>query len=155
MKLLVFLGCHLLLLVSSIYSATWNGITPLRSSRADVERILGRENEHGYYQTAEGKVRILYGADVKDADTCWGRASKDVVTEIAVDLDAPWKFEKLGIDMSKFKKVVSPENSDSAQFTDWKSGIAYVVELQDGLVYSIYYYPNESDCRSILKKVSS
>ncbi len=148
--LIGILGVVLALVIVSS-AETWNGITPLKSTRADVENILGKPNEYGYYQRDEGKVRIFYGAGDLNTDTCWGRASKETVTRISISLGIAFNLKDVKTDRNKLEKTVDSNHPSNAMFSNWEDGIQYDVSLEDGEIYSINYLPNQKDCEELLR----
>ena len=56
----------LMFLVPTVGAKEWRGITPLKSTRADVERLLGKPNQLGRYeiQNADGSVRKMWSSFV-------------------------------------------------------------------------------------------
>ena len=114
----------------------WRGIVPLRSTRADVERLLGPtiddpSNKNSYvdtYQTEEERVTVLYS----DGPLCNGyllrgyRVPKDTVVSIIVRA-TPFPFSDLKLDSSKYKEISGGDAIDFSYFTDEDEGIGYQV----------------------------
>jgi len=56
-------GAGIFILVSFlyVYPQGWRGIVPLKSTRADVVKILGKPSRFGYvYDFDKGAIRIMY-----------------------------------------------------------------------------------------------
>jgi hypothetical protein len=132
-------------LVLVVTAETWNGLTPLKSTRGDVERILGLPTAHGFYQLEVGKVRIFYGAGDREADTCWGRAPVEVVTRISISLDVTFPISQIR-NRSSLQLTRNSHHPDNATYSDEKKGIQYHFGMDDGEVYDLTYWPNKKDC---------
>lgn len=137
------------LTVTDSRGESWNGITPLRSTRRDVERILGKENENGYYQQEIGKVRIVYGSGEKDSKNCIGRAPTDVVAWININLDIPMSLSDLKMKDKGFKRIRNNHLPDVFDTSNAKLGITYSLGRKDMEVYSITYWPTKNDCEKL------
>jgi hypothetical protein len=46
-----------------VFAEEWRGIVPLRSTRADVVRLLGKPNELGRYEVNGERADIIYSDD--------------------------------------------------------------------------------------------
>lgn len=127
---------------------SWNGITPLSSTRADVERVLGKKNEDGSYSHEVGKVRVFYGAGQREATGCIGKAHTNVVGWIAVSVEIPLSVSELKLDRRQFTEV---ESSGTLDLHSKSLGITYGVGLDDMEVYSITYWPTMAACRAFIE----
>lgn len=135
-------------------AASWRGITPLKSTRADVERLLGPPHrEYGRYDFPEETASIRYavGKHCDDANDCWCVAPKDVVTNIFVYVSFEMKFSELKLDLREYKKFTSPTAPHHTTYSNEKEGVTYTV-TEDGEVHSIDYYPSESDCEETVRQ---
>lgn len=74
-RLFASLSVLLFVLVAQVHPKDWNGIVPQKSTRADVERSLGKSGSisplYGLYQDSDHQVTIEYlrtesGADLMD-----------------------------------------------------------------------------------------
>ena len=64
MKLQIIAAIGMVMFLASASEAkSWRGITPLKSTRADVERLLGQPNGLGRYQFENERAYILYADD--------------------------------------------------------------------------------------------
>jgi len=102
---------------------SWNGLTPLKSTRSDVEKLLGpsikREYEGAYvYKTQDGSIDVYYST--KDCDDGW-KVSKDAVLSIRVypKTNIDQSAGELGLDRHQFLVTV-----DDALFATWTDPIA-------------------------------
>jgi hypothetical protein len=118
------------------HAKEWRGITPLRSTRADVERLLGPSiddpsNKGVFvrsYRTEEERITVLYS----DGPLCNGyllrgyRVPKDTVISIRVRA-TPFPFSDLKLDISKYKEISGGHTPDYSYFTHIEEGISYEV----------------------------
>ncbi|HEV2803162.1 MAG TPA: hypothetical protein VGW12_22030 [Pyrinomonadaceae bacterium] len=140
----------------------WRGIVPLRSTRADVERLLGPTiddpgNKNNYvetYRAEEETVTILYS----DGPLCNGyllrgyRVPKDTVVRIIVR-PVPFPFSDLELDKDKYKEHSGGHVLDLSYFTDEEEGVSYEVRWKavpaggerQGRVTSIEYGARAKD----------
>lgn len=144
-----FLQIIFLILIGSVSSFSqtnaWNGLVPLRSTRAEVEKLLGAPQENYYptfkYESKAGRVRIRYSTG-----KCRGGWKVRIGTVLRIDVDPVSPEgknpEELKIDKSKFS---SP--SDDALYQTWtnpEDGLRYHSNAGGRLV-SITYLPKRSD----------
>lgn len=118
MKIIRIINAFLFLTIATnIDSAKpWKGIVPLVSSRADVERLLGkpRDPEQPRYSYPDEIVTVEYSrcaCDRAPAVKGWPTLSvlwnvkPDLVTAIGIDLRKPVLLSSLGLNLSTFKRV--------------------------------------------------
>ncbi len=98
-------------MVSAVRAKEWRGIIPLKSTRADVERLLGKTNQLGRYEIQNERVTIWYSEGPCEGKhgglakpNCECLVAKDTVLKITVTLDSPVKVSKLGIDKKKCQR---------------------------------------------------
>src|SRR6185369_11227907 len=91
----------------------WRGLSPLRSTRMDVERTLGApdqniDNEHLTYYFPDVVVYFYFTSNPKCREklpyTSWD-VTADTLTGIDVTLRHPLLVGETNIDLTKFKKV--------------------------------------------------
>jgi hypothetical protein len=104
------------LLISSVGLASakeWRGIVPLKSKRADVERLLGPvPNGFPHYVLPDETVYVEYAYPCgyknppgwPDPPPGWN-VPKDTVVSISVEPKESILFSSLALDLSKFEKV--------------------------------------------------
>ena len=131
----------------------WRGIVPLRSTRADVERLLG-EGTNGHYQVDEERVHVNYSGEGKcnPVNGCLCFVPKDTVISIYVQLEVEMKFSKLDIDKKKYEKFVSPKDPTFATYSNNKEGIIYTVNEDNDDVTAIEYLPTAKDCQDVIRR---
>jgi hypothetical protein len=119
----------------------WRGIVPLRSTRADVERILGQPERSGpisVYRTRDGLVEVRYAES-----PCKGRIlGWNVPSETVLEFHfAPSKRESITIDLSRY--VMAVGHVARPRYINLQDGIAYDL-LPTREVYSVSYFPAKS-----------
>jgi hypothetical protein len=149
-----FIACFFVLLASvSVSSAkAWRGIVPLHSTRADVERILGKPTRLDYiYDLDEGTVRIMYIKQrcEQGVPSGWGNwnVPPDTVINISVEADIPVKKLKIR-HLERYKWYT--DDSFTTYYRLPAQGLEYSV--QNGSVVDITYGPTEEDKKLLCKK---
>ena len=140
----------MLIFASTIFvygqSNTWKGLTPLVSTRADVEKLLGKPKEDKYsccrYETPNEYVSVSYAAD--KCDEGWNVA-KDTVISLSVspNADVGKSFEELKLDKSEYSMT-----GDDAFYGTWTNpelGLQYYFGNIDREFRSVSYIPKKSD----------
>src|SRR5690349_3773129 len=101
---IVFSLVVLVFFEQQLYAAVWRGIVPLKSTRADVERFLGKPNELGLYEVNGEHVTIIYSEGPciglyrsLEKANCKCLVSKDTVLSIYIEPKRALKFSTLGI----------------------------------------------------------
>ena len=145
-----------ILFCSVAQAKAWRGITPLKSTRADVERLLGKPGAHGRYQFKTERAYIDYaeGSCDKKDQRCECLVSEDTVLSISVTLEIEMPFSKLHIDKSKYKKTKASNDPDLAVYENDEEGIIYDVSESDDDVSHIWYTASARDCEEIVRKHS-
>jgi len=130
----------------------WRGILPLKSTRADVERLLGLPGKHGRYQFDKERAYIEYAGagPCCPVNGCLCFVPEDIVISINVELEVEMRFSTLKIDLKKYKKYVSPQNPALISYSNDEEGIIYTVEDDD--VTAIEYLPTAKDCQDVMRR---
>ena len=115
----------------------WRGITPLRSTRADVERLLGPPASEGVYVTERERVSVTYSR--RPCDYGW-RVPLDTVVSFFVRPKTPPKFSDLKLDEKRYEKRRDAHAETTHYYIDPEAGINYTVESPGGLVTAVEYY---------------
>ena len=131
----------------------WRGIVPLKSTRADVERLLGKPNALGRYQFENERAYIHYaeGSCPSDMNDCQCLVPNGTVLEIFVNLEVELKFSDLKVDGTKYKTIRSGHLPTIVAYSNNEEGIVYTVDEEDGEVMDISYLPTAKDCQSLIK----
>ena len=125
----------------NVQAEAWRGIEPLKSTRADVERLLGKPGKHGRYQFDKERAYIEYAGTGPCAKVngCLCRVSKDTVVSIYVELEIEMRFSGLKLDKKHYKRFTSRKDPTIATFSNEKKGIIYTVDEKDDDVTAIEY----------------
>jgi len=140
LSLIVFVCCQ---------SNVWNGIVPLKSTRADVEKLLGlppqdnKGKDAAIYKTKDGKVFVLYSTGPCKIKPSRGwNVPESTVISVSVYPDAGPKFAELKLDIRKFEKRPDPEALNEIHYLDEIDGIGLTVDTAaDGEVTRFSYFP--------------
>ena len=124
----------------------WRGIVPLKSTRADVERLLGANKKHHIvaYHVKGDVVSVVYSTGMcSSSDSEWN-VPADIVTGIEISLKDVKELSSLPIDLRKFERVrgdsdlpnhnfyINREEGFQIEVQDFKDGRG---ELVTGYVY--------------------
>ncbi|HKC65387.1 MAG TPA: hypothetical protein VKB86_17225 [Pyrinomonadaceae bacterium] len=130
----------------------WRGLVPLKSTRADVERLLGKPGKYGRYQFDNERANIYYAeGSCNKVDDCRCLVPSDVILEISVDLEVEMRFSTLNIDRTKYKKKIIIPDGSQAIYSNDEEGIIYTVDEVHDDVISIEYLPSAKDCQDLIK----
>lgn len=122
----------------------WRRIAPLRSTRADVERVLGQpeQGSSNVYQTGSEKVSVTYSE--RPCDYAW-QVPPGTVISFTVNAKNPAPFASLKLDERKYEKRKDPHTESLFYYVNQAEGINYTVDAQAGVVLGIEYYPSAKD----------
>ena len=122
----------------------WRGIVPLRSTRADVERLLGRpvEGSSHLYQTANERISITYSQRPCDYD--W-QVPLGTVINISVHSMNPPAFAALKLDERGYEKRRDVHLESLFYYVNQEKGINYTVDTAAGVVTGVEYFPSAKD----------
>ena len=147
-----------MLLPQTALSKDWQGIVPLKSTRADVESRFGKPDKRGGYNVKDERVSFEYGEPCKGlyralgADNCKCLAADDAVMSIFVEPIIKRSISDLKLDMKNYsRRPVSPFPQTFVYAND-EEGIVYTVDESENEVMHITYYPSAADCQDILVK---
>lgn len=132
----------------------WRGIVPLKSTRADVERLLGLPGKHGRYQFEKERAYIRYAGTgpCNSVNGCLCVVPKDTVISIYVELEVEMRFSGLNLDKKKYEKLISPQDPTIATYSNDNEGIIYTVDEEDDDVRAIEYLPAAKDCQKVMRR---
>ena len=131
-----------LILIHSAEAKDWRGIVPLRSTRADVERLLGQpeQGSGGVYQTGDESISVSYSE--KPCDYGW-QVPPGTVINISVRPKNPPTLASLKLDERKYEKRNDPHAESLRYYVNPEEGINYTVDA--GVVTGIEYYSSAKD----------
>ncbi|HEV2705416.1 MAG TPA: hypothetical protein VGV59_05800 [Pyrinomonadaceae bacterium] len=124
----------------------WRGIVPLHSTRADVERLLGRSKDPCgcTYHTERESVFIAYARRSCAENSEGWNVPVDTVLLINVTPRAQLQLSDLDIDVTTYQKTEDEELPGRVYYTDEEKGL-FIIALKDGSVGSINYKPTTAD----------
>jgi len=135
-----------LIIISSGQAQQWRDIVPLKSTRADVERLLG-PNEDSYgviYKLRDGNLFIEYssGPCREDRKGGWNVPDGVVISYSFSSTNKP-RLADLKLNLKRFRRVVNTHTAGVIYYINDEEGIMY--EVQRGRVHSVEYYPHKGD----------
>ena len=146
----LFTGIFTLLIVASEMSAeTWNGIDPLKSQKASVERILGvcPDNEdisRCLYQFKDRNVLVEYtvGPPCSETQRVWNVPNGTVLRVTVYQKDALLlkEFER---ELRDFRREEDQELTGIEYYSQRERGLT--LEVSGGFVRTLYYGPLAAD----------
>lgn len=132
---------------ASAQSNSWKGLTPLVSSRTDVEKIFGKpKNNPGFlyetYDTQNERAFVIYSKD-----TCSDGWNVPKETVLELDISSKDLFEKSfdDLNLDKSKLFSSFDDAMFGKWTDPEAGLQYNFSRQVENLVSIRYIPKRSD----------
>jgi hypothetical protein len=129
-------------------ATAWRGITPMHSTRADVERLIGPAwhffLEGSVYHTDEAEVWIVYTGQGKPAELCARKVPLNTVLSILVEPKEAFSPTDLGVNSDHFTFLkLSYGNHDYRGYYDENSG--FLVRSLDGRATGVLYLANGAD----------
>ena len=155
MKRTLVLSCLLLLSANSTLAKSWRGIVPLRSTRADVQKLLGNPASPGdwleRYDFRGYTVYVQYatGNVFDPTDHCenpgyywWGYYHAATGTVLSVEVSFDYEIPLAKLKIPNFNKLPKdePDETLSVDYFDAKRGIQYSVRKRK--VHTIEYGPS-------------
>ena len=133
-------------------SNSWHGLVPLQSSRADVEKLLGKaKTSHGFtyvYETENETVNILYSAGPckLSAVERWNVAL-DIVLRMDVRPRKKMLIQELHLDKVRYSRLPEAHPENWIRYMNDEDGVM-VETISNGRteeVYTITYWPRTKD----------
>ena len=130
----------------------WRGLTPLRSTRADVERLLGQAKDSVdqtlIYKTPAETVHVLYseGACKTNGFGQW-RVPADTVIQVRVYPQSTTLLGDLRVDVSKYRRRPDPNIPHWMFYLNDADGLTIQTKLENEReeVMIVTYGPTEKD----------
>jgi hypothetical protein len=136
MKFILFSFFFILCVTIDASAKAWRSIVPLHSTRADVERLLGKPTNGMSYDLEDERVEIFYVE--KPCESTGPLPGFNVPTGTVSQIIVSYKKQKrksdLNLDESRFSKT---KESD----TDWQ----YYSSHEEGVLYTIYEPEGETN----------
>lgn len=154
----------LLKVCSSIDGQTnvWKGIAPLRSTKADVEKLLGKPIppnkalDVARYKIDEGRVDVIYSTGLcgRKTSAIW---NVPVLTVLKVTFypTVPLKLSDLKLDLTKFAKHPDPGAAYTTIYANDNDGISLSIDDLGEVATILNYYPTSKDGSLRCKKINS
>ena len=142
----ILLFCLSTMLSSFDFSQTreWRSIVPLKSTRADVEKLLGIASKQcrcAYY-SEEINVFVVYAeGDCRSGGTAGWNVPPDTVIRFDVVPGKERNLSKLGINLEKYTKMDDPEVKNAVYYFNEVDGITIAMNKVTNEVLEIHFGP--------------
>ena len=143
--------CLLLAVAEAAAAKPWRGIIPLRTTRSQVRKLLGKpiiggDGSIDLYELKEGRVHVMYVRHPceEGLPADWGnwRVPHDTVVNISIQLHQEISVRNLRIrNIERYKWYTG--DSGATYYHDRVRGLEY--QVQDGMVTAITYGPMARD----------
>ena len=149
MKLLVLSMVIVFALTADVSAQGWRGIVPLRSTRADVERLLGRPERacaceasaHGMcscsYAIPEGFVSVDYSVSPCVGYPSGWNVPADTVLRLRIRWEEPRAFSEAQVDVREFEKAL--DDTLTTYYASREKGVQYTVSSENKLGTTTYF----------------
>ena len=124
----------------------WRRIVPLKSTRTDVEQLLGPSKEVYFadYKLKDGNLFIEYSSGPCRPDRKGGwNVPENTVVLLSFTPRIKKSIKSLKLDPQKFRKVVGTHVGGVIYYINDEDGISY--EVQEGKIDSVEYAPRKRD----------
>lgn len=145
--LVTYLVCSICAQMPS--TTDWRGLSPIKSTRMDVERTLGPpaekvDNEQMTYYFPDVVVYLYFTSNPKCRQklpyTSWDVTS-DTLTGIDISLRHPPSVEETGIDLTKFKKIKASNDMMNHYYYVSPDDDGFAIEVGNNYVGGYHYAP--------------
>lgn len=136
----VFYMCLSQTVITPPQDKGWRGIVPLHSTRADVERLLGKPNTKlAFYDDEEGRAHIIYQSRSCEENKGEGwNVPLDTVVSIRIDFaNTDRAISDFPIDLTRYEKRGGGHVPGVVYYTNRDEGISY--ETSYGKVRAVEY----------------
>jgi hypothetical protein len=130
----------------------WQGLTPLRSRREDVERLLGPPKDSidqtYIYETQSERVDVSYSAGAcESSQTGRWNVAAGIVVKIRIYPRMPSLVRDLPINLSRYKRVSDPNIPNRFFYINEADGMMIESEVRQACeeVINITYEPTTKD----------
>lgn len=133
------LGC-----VTPAAGKAWRGIVPLRSTRANVEALLGtpQSGTRNAYRTATEDVVVAYA----DTPCAYGwEVPLATVISLSVSPKNQLKLDDVKLDESKYEKRRDNHLENVYYYVNPNEGVNWTVDTAKRIVLTVEYYPSAGD----------
>jgi hypothetical protein len=130
----------------------WKGLVPLRSTRADVERLLGKPamspGSFNIYKTEGERVDVRYSVGPCEASPVerWNVA-KDIVISMEVIPQKTISIESLHLDTKRYLRIQESHPENWVQYWNRDDGVILhsILQGKRESLYFIEYRPSSKD----------
>lgn len=123
----------------------WHGIAPLRSTRSDAERMLGRPKKStanvSIYDFRGEKVLVVYSGGPCSTNPQGWDVPRDTVINITITPEPRPTITELKLNERDYIFTRDEEVIDSAYYVNEEDGVSYEVNTREGVVKGITYSP--------------
>ena len=137
----------------NVHDESWRGLIPLKSSRPDVEDLIGKPKSEisstiYVYRTEDAEVMVKY----TNRETCLNKhlcechAPDNMVSEIVVRPNEQYSFSSMDTTKWNFERIPNAENAWIMNYFDRSAGILYSVDTRSDMVLYVQYAVPEKDC---------
>ena len=133
-----------LILSSGLNAQEWHNIVPLKTTRTEVENLLGRTQTEYFavYKLPEGEIFIEYSSGPCRPDRRGGwNVAENVVVSLHFYPKVKRRLADLKLDRKKLRKVINRHVGGVIYYINDQDGVVY--EIQDGKVESVEYGPGK------------
>jgi hypothetical protein len=124
----------------------WNDILPLKSTRGDVIKKLGKcktnDSSNCRYDSVDGRIFIMYASGNCNQGDRW-KVREGVVLSISFYPVKQPKVTSLQIDLKDFAREEDPELPGIINLNNQKIGLSLVVENET--VRAFYFLPTKDE----------
>ena len=156
MRKLILIILMVLIAATSVAAKDWRGIFPLKSTRAEVERIFGLpkatkdrlviNNGHWVYFLNQEEVHFVFAVDGFPGESkCATHVAEGTILRIDVRPIIQPLVSSLDIDERKFRKFdpTFGQDPDAVAFINEEDGL--LIQTSKGKVSEMIYVPSRSD----------
>lgn len=126
----------------TVKAQDWRQIVPLKTTRTEVERLLGPSKEAYYadYQLPEGHLFIEYSSGPCRPNRKGGwNVPENIVVSMSLSPKHPETVHELKLNSKKFRKVTGQHLPSVTYYINDEDGITYAI--QQGKVDYVEYGP--------------
>jgi hypothetical protein len=147
MKLILavlLISCLMVLQKVTTNPKDWRQIVPLKTTRTEVERLLGPTKEAYFaeYQLEEGFLFIEYSSGPCRPDRKGGwNVPENIVVSMSLTPKHPKKLHELKLDVTKYRKARGGDTPSVTYYINDEDGIVYAIQM--GKVDYVEYSPGK------------
>jgi hypothetical protein len=130
----------------SVRAQEWRKLVPLKSTRADVEKLVGPAGEsYGLvYELADGNLAVEYSTGPCRPDRGGWNVDENTLLSLHFSPKVKQRVVDFKIDRRKFKEEIDQHSNGFVRYyINNRDGIMY--EVQQGEVGYVEYYPPSKD----------